>query len=149
MTYTGSPEQVEKAVAQYLHNLGLALYTNAFPASPNKPVCVFGILPTKPDLAVAINHYNRDPDPDTTEGNPLVMVQLLWRAPDTAKHPVERLAHAAFEVLHNPRTPVNLPGGIRALSVVRHITAPAAQDSNGRWTKADSYQIRLTPGETP
>jgi hypothetical protein len=146
-TFVGAPELVEKSIAQYLHNLGLAVYADAYPTSPTKPTVWFGILPSKPDLAVAINHYNRDPDPDTTEGNPLVMVQLLWRAPGSQKHPVERLAHAAFEVLHNPRTPVNLPGGLRALSVVRQSSAPPAQDSNVRWTKAENYYIRLTPGE--
>ncbi len=146
-TFVGAPEAVERAIAQHLHDLGLALFANAYPASPDKPTVWFGVLPSKPDAAVAVNVYNRDPDPDTTEGNPLVMVQLLWRAAGAQKHPVERLAHAAFEQLHNPKTPAVWPGGLRTLSVVRHITAPAAQDSNGRWTKADSYQIRLTPGE--
>jgi len=133
-------------LAQHMHAHGIATYAanGVYPATVTAPAVFFGRLAPGPDLAVAVAHYNTDPDIDTTVNNPKIFVQLRWRG---GKDPrtVQDAADAAFAVLHTD-TPGIWPGGIRPLWMYRTITAPLEADDNDRWMRADSYEIRLNPG---
>lgn len=130
-------------IGQHLHNTGLATYsaTGIYPANPPKPAVFYGMLPDTPTPAVAVNIYGVDPDPHTVQHNPRIFVQFRWRATDYLV--AHQLADDAFERLHNLA-----PADWAGLSVewaTRNITAPPDQDSNGRWSRADSYEIRCNP----
>lgn len=138
--------KVGDAIALRLQALGLVAYSpaGAYPASPSSPAVFFGRLAEKPDLAVAIAHYNTDPEYDTHIGSPLMRFQLRWRTPKGDPRPVGNLADAAAIALRT-KTPATWPGGVRVLTCWRSITAQIETDSNERWMRADSYEIRLNP----
>lgn len=135
--------------AQHMHNLGIATFApdGIYPATVTAPAIYFGKLVDKPDLAVALNHYGADPDVFTQQHNPLMRVQLRWRGTKDPRT-VHAIADAAYDVLHT-MTPGPWPGGLRPLWVQRTLVAPIEPDSNSRWMRADSYEIRLNPGATP
>lgn len=137
--------KVGDALAQHLHNLGLVTYnaTGAYTA-PTKPAVFFGRLADQPNRAVAISHYNTDPEYDTHIGSPLMRFQLRWRAVGLDPRVVQNDADAAMLALRT-KTPVTWPGNVHVLTCWRSITAPIETDSNERWMRADSYEIRLNP----
>lgn len=142
------PVQVMEAFATYLGNSPLCTYSpnGNYPANPSKVAIYHGVYPvTSPDRAVTINLYNTDPDLFTVAANPLMYVQLRWRGTKDPRT-VLNMAHEGFQLLHS-LTPGPWPGGVAPLSVLRTIDGPSDPDSNGRWTKPDSYAIRLNPGE--
>lgn len=129
-------------------DLGVASYADSYTGNEPHPTVWFGDLPDKPANAVAINDYNTDPDFFTVNSNPLIMVQMRWRSDSDDPLAVRDLAFDAFEALHTyPTSPVSWPGGVSVLWMLRTITAPPTRDDNQRWTKADSYEIRLNPGD--
>lgn len=136
---------VAASLAQHLHNLGLATYspTGAYPGTPTHPAVFFGRLADRPDRAVAITHYNTDPEYDTHIGSPLMRFQLRWRGNGDPRT-VWGFADAAAQALRT-KTPATWPGGVHVLTCWRSITAPIEADSNERWMRADSYEIRLNP----
>lgn len=129
-----------------MHDLGVATYmeVDAYPATPTRPVVTFGKLPTAPDLAVALNHYNTDPN-FFERATPLMFVQLRWRAPTLLG--VNDLVDDANTAL-TTYTPASWPGGVNTLWIVRATSSvpPAVEDETGRWERPDNYEIRLTPG---
>lgn len=139
---------VLRSLAQHMHDLELGAYGSAevLRAHPTRPAIILGHLPESPVLAVAINLYGRDPDIDTVTTNPLMRVQLAWRSDTEKMLDAVDLADQASELLHSD-TPGVWPGGVRPLWMYRTISAPADRDDNDRWIKADSYEIRLNPGE--
>ncbi len=142
--------RVLDALAQHMHDLDVATFQpdGVYAATVTRPAVYFGQLHDKPDTAVSINHYWTDPDTFTVSGSPLMRVQLRWRG-DKDPRTVHTLADHAFERLHT-QTPGPWPGGLHPQWVQRILVAPIEPDSNGRWMRCDSYEIRLNPGaETP
>lgn len=138
-------EQVGEALARHLHDAGAAIYNPdaTYPATTTAPAVFFGQLYDAPGLAVAVNHYYSHPDPMIQQGSPRMRFQLRWRG-DRDPRTVHRIADAAYDVLHT-LTPGSWPGGVRTLWCVRQIVAPIEPDENGRWERADSYEIQLNP----
>ncbi|UQE74193.1 minor capsid protein [Gordonia sp. PP30] len=133
------------ALARRLTEAGVAAYSpdGAYPTTPAAPPVFFGQLYPTPDLQVAISHYWTDPNPMTQRGNPTVRVQLRWRG-DKNPTTVHSLADAAYAALHT-MTPGLWPGGVRILWCSRQLVAPIEPDANGRWERADSYEIQCNP----
>lgn len=141
---TPSESQILAAIAGRLADAGVVTWTTTgeYPDPAPLPVATYGVLPDRPDQAVAINLYNRDPDPNTTQWNPRVWFQLRYRADSYSA--VLALAETGFRALHTD-FPATWPGSVNTLGCWRDLTAPPEQDLNGRWMRADSYQLRLNP----
>lgn len=148
-----NPAAAPEALAAFLDEHGLVTYLpdGVYPDDVPHPAVYFGDFPAAPqagpDLAVTVNRYNTNTDQD--DWNPFVWIQLNWRSPGPPRS-VEQLADDAFQVLQ--QTSGIWPGGVAVQSVTRAVTAPAVRDSNGLWTRADSYQLILNPhpgGNTP
>lgn len=140
---------VLRALARQMHNLEVATYqpTGAYPASTPHPAVTFGKLPATPSAAVALNHYNTDPD-FGDRFTPLLFVQLRWRAATLlAVNDLIDDANAALTV--PPSAPVVWPGGVHVQWMVRTTSSvpPAVEDGNGRVERPDNYEIRLNPGD--
>ncbi|WFN91479.1 minor capsid protein [Gordonia sihwensis] len=137
------------SLAQYMNDAGVATFAadGIYQPTVTAPAIYFGMLHDKPDTAVAINHYDTDPDVFTHQHNPLMRVQLRWRG-DRDPRTVHRIADKGFTALHT-LTPGPWPGGLHPAWVQRTIVAPIETDQNGRWMRCDSYEIRLNPGVTP
>jgi hypothetical protein len=132
----------------HMHDNDCAVYRESglYTKAETKPAVFFGKLrdgANIPDLAVAITLYNTDPDVFTVQTNPLVFLQLRFRG-TTDDRVVIDWAHQAFELLHT-LTPGRWPGNVSPLSVTRTIDGLPEPDANSRWTKADSYAVRLNP----
>lgn len=143
------PVEVLDALAWHLDQAGVATYvpSGKYPANPAKPAIFHGqFLTDAPDRALTINLYNTDPDIFTVSSTPLMYVQLRWRGTKDPRT-VQTMAFEGFKTLHT-LTPGYWSGGVAPLSVLRTIDGPIDPDANGRWTKPDSYAIRLNPGET-
>lgn len=137
-------EQVLDSLAQHLHDLGVATFApdGVYPATVTAPAVYFAQLYKAPDPAVAIAHYYSDPDV-MLGGSPRMRFQLRWRG-DRTPQTVNRYADRAYAALHT-LTPGSWPGGVRIQWCVRQIVAPLEPDENGRWERADSYEIQLNP----
>lgn len=137
---------VLRSLAQHMNDGGVAIYsaTGGYDDDIVLPGVVFGELPMNPGNCVAINFYGIDPDVWTVETNPLVRVQLAWRADSTNPLAALDFAEDGFEFLHS-MTPGPWPGGVRPLWMQRTISN-LAERANDRQIKADSYDIRLNPG---
>ena len=133
------------SLAQRMHEQGVATFAPdaVYPPTVTAPAVYFGQLFDSPDHAVAINHYWTGPDTFTQQHHPLMRVQLRWRGTNDPRV-VHALADAGFDALHT-LTPGIWPGGLQPLWVQRTIVAPIEPDQNGRWMRADSYEIRLNP----
>lgn len=137
---------VLRSLAQQMHDLGVATYqpSTGYAADIVLPGVVFGTMPNAPGNCVAINYYGTDPNIWTVQDNPLIRVQLAWRANSKSPLPVIDLAENGFRALHS-MTPGLWPGGVRPLWMQRTISPPAERVDD-RQIKADSYDIRLNPG---
>ncbi|AEV51981.1 phage tail terminator protein [Prescottella equi] len=140
-------DELEAALAQRLHDMGLADYqpTGAYPTNLTVPAVFFGSMPDKPNGAVLINVYNddRERDPHT----PIYLVQLRFRSISGTRRDTERMANWTFSALDdrvNERSNSQW-GAIRVLHCHRHLRAPAEPDMNGRWSRPDSYTIMTNP----
>lgn len=139
-------EQVLDALARHLADAGVAQYNPAgvYTEKPALPAVLFGMLPDKPDTAVAINRYDWSTARD--DFNPDVFVQLRFRGAGRDPRTVERLADAVFAVLHWPiYHPTETWNGTHVLMSRRTVAAPIDQDANGRYHRADSYRLTITP----
>lgn len=146
MRFDPTITSVLDALAQHMHDENVATFSSdgVYAATVTRPAIYFGRLVDSPDRAVAINHYWTDPDWTTHEHHPCMRVQLRWRG-DRDPRTVHTLADAGFAALHT-LTPGPWPGGLHPLKVQRILVAPIEPDSNGRWMRCDSYEIRLNPG---
>ncbi|WLP90256.1 hypothetical protein [Gordonia sp. NB41Y] len=145
---TVSPTALLRSLAQRLHNAGLALWdpTGAYPRNPSRPVITIGKLPQNIVSAVALNHYFTDPEIGL-EGQPLHLVQLLFREPGPTPTAVVDRERTANKVLHTTSSGI-WPGGVSPLSVTFASAAPAESEDDA-WLVAANYEIRLNPGGTP
>lgn len=144
---TTDPDVLLDSLAQHLDDLEFGMYrpTGAYPKDPDRPVITLGKLPQSIASAVALNIYWTDPDIFTVKGQPLYLVQLLFREPGPDVRPVLRAERKAFRLLHTT-TSGSWPGGVSPLSVTFQHAAPADPE-DGNWIKAANYHIRLNPGD--
>lgn len=136
-----------RALAQHMHDVGVATYQAAgpYPSSTPHPAVTFGKLPPNPPAAVALNHYNTDPE-FLERDTPLMFVQLRWRAATLLG--VNDLVDDGNAAL-TTYIPARWPGGVHVLWMVRTTSSvpPAVEDGNGRFERPDNYEIRLNPGD--
>ncbi len=138
--------QVAAALAQHLHNHGAVTYSPTGVYTPNHsgpPAVFFGKLADQPARAVAICHYLTDPEYFAQTSTPLMRFQLRFRGGKDPRTVQDDADHV--QSLLTIKTPATWPGGVTVLTAWRSITAPIETDSNERWMRADSYEIRLNP----
>jgi hypothetical protein len=139
------PVQVLRGVAVELAGNSAALYSlSAYPADPTLPAVFLGALAPAPILSVAVAHY--DTNTRTDSHNPLVRIQLRWRAKSLLL--VEGAADRGFRALHffEPTDPPRTyPNGLHVQRCRRIVTVPAEKDANSNWERADSYEFTLNP----
>ncbi|MBB4915096.1 minor capsid protein [Streptosporangium saharense] len=99
-----------------------------------------GGLPASPDTAIALAIYGvgRAGD-DAAQTDASVQVQFRVRGKADPRV-VDDLADLVFDALHGLSDRV-LPTGVLVLLSQRRIVAPLDRDSNGRWERADCYEL--------
>lgn len=128
-------------LAQHLADAGLARYTPDGPYPPGPLPAVFYLRhPDTPADAITIVIYDENHDRD--DHNPDIYVQLRYRRAGTDPRPVDRLADAVFELLHD-RSHFTLPNGIGVKLCRRKIAGMSDPDTSGRWSRPDSYMFTL------
>lgn len=99
-----------------------------------------GRLPDKPDDAVFIGIYLDDRHNDTS---PTISFQVRGRTAGQDPRTTNTLMDNTFGLLHNISN--TTWGDTRVLLCRRTIRAPLGADTNGRYERADSYQLILNP----
>lgn len=136
---------VMRSLGQHMEDVGVAVY-NADYTETNLPAVVFGELSTEPANAVAVNYYGTNPDIFTVATTPRIRVSIAWRSNSESPLVCIDMADNGFDKLHT-LTPGPWPGGVHPIWMLRTISNQPEPDGNGRWIKADSYDIQLNPGE--
>ncbi len=130
----------EKNLIQWNPSLG-------YNENPNKPAGRYGIMMDKPDTQVTVNVYDHSTTDD--DYNPMVYVQLRFRAAGKDPRVVDRLADAVFAELHwSYFHPVEeWSGGAHVLMSRRVVRGISAPDDSDRYERPDSYCITFNPGD--
>lgn len=144
MTTARAPDTtaLEDALARRLHALGLVRYEPAgVYGTGTLPAVFFGTMPDAPNDAIVINTYSEDRSRD--DDTPDYYLQIRGRRAGRDPRAIDQLMDAICRELHDASH--QTWGSVRVLLCRRVVRAPRAPDSNGRWTRPDSYRITANP----
>lgn len=107
------------------------------------PAIYFGALPDEAGYAIALNVYNFITRTGRDTATPAVYVQVRARG-DKHPHSPAEILDKVYQELHE-HTNYTLDNSTRVLLSTRHLRGPEEKDTQGRWTRADSYTFTLNP----
>lgn len=107
------------------------------------PAIYFGTIPDEAGYAITINQYNQITHTGRLTSTPAMYVQFRVRG-DKHPHSPGRILDRIYQELHD-RDSYQLDNGTTVLLSTRHLRGPEEQDTQGRWTRADSYTFTLNP----
>lgn len=131
-------EAVLVALAELLHQEGVAEWSPDGAFSTEGPVVSLADVPTSPDRAVSLNGYVVQDDPayaDTT-----LAVQVRTRGTSDPRT-LWDTANAVFDLLQGMGG-VDL-GGVHVVECHRQSSANLGRDENRRWEQSDNYYLQV------
>lgn len=107
------------------------------------PAVYFGTIPDEAGYSIAVNQYGQRTVLDRTTSTPALLVQFRARGD---KHPLSpaKILDRIYQHFHD-NTHFTLDNSTTVLHCARHLRGPEEQDTQGRWTRADSYTFTLNP----
>ena len=107
------------------------------------PAIYFGTIPDEAGYAIAINQYDTITNLGRDTSTPAIKVQFRARG-DKHPHSPGKILDRIYQELHD-RDHFDLDNATTVLRCIRHLRGPEEQDTQGRWTRADSYTFTLNP----
>ncbi|MFI6813275.1 minor capsid protein [Nonomuraea sp. NPDC050328] len=137
MTFT---RDLLSGLAVLLADVGVGDWNPSGIYSDGQTAITIGGLPASPDMAIALAVYGtgRAGD-DLTQSDTNTQIQVRIRGKADPRV-VDDLADLVFDALHGLSNHT-LDTGVHVLLAQRRIVAPIDRDANGRWGRADSYDL--------
>lgn len=107
------------------------------------PAIYFGVIPDEAGYALAINQYAQSTQGGRITSTPALFVQIRARG-DRHPHSPGKILDRIYQELHDQQR-FTLDNSTRVLLCIRHLRGTEEQDTQGRWTRADSYTFTLNP----
>lgn len=107
------------------------------------PAIYFGAIPDEAGFSIAINQYDHITNLGRSTSTPALKVQFRARGnqhPHSPGQILDRIYQALHELSH-----FELDNSTTVLHCTRHLRGPEEKDTQGRWTRADSYTFTLNP----
>ncbi|MGH3745810.1 MAG: minor capsid protein [Micromonosporaceae bacterium] len=133
-----------KGVAELLGDTTSAIWRPDGSAyGPAEIPIVLGSLPTSPDRALGLALYGaQQSSDDVAQADSMTGLQVRVRGRKGDTTIVDDLADEVFEQLQG-LSDHTLSTGVHLLLVDRRIVAPLGMDGNGRYERADSYDLTV------
>ena len=129
-------------LAAYLAGLTPALgtYNTSGAYTALQTGIVLGAVPQDPDRVITLTAYGISDDAGLSDSVVGVQVRCRWGGQDP--RPVDDLADAIFDVLHNLKHPT-LSTGVTIVQCLRRSHASLGQDDSRRWMTASNYAVTV------
>lgn len=132
-------------VAEYLHAKGLAQNIHDEQVEGELPAIYLGGFPPQDDVDRAIAVIGPWQNNDDSDLSTIARVLVAVRSKPWEIYGLSNDCLAINNALHHPEDRLYLTATQEAFYCLRVLSDPPAQDTNHRWTRVDTYSMRLQP----